>query len=124
MNWTCKLLAVAFAAVAFFSLDFHARSTLDSQLNKAREELKLFSLESMGACNRRGGGSSGSGEPYDVAEAYQVYSVIISKVSPNPETNTWFIGIDTLPIDRWMIRHANNGNRQGARIQLWMTTSR
>jgi hypothetical protein len=100
MNWTCKLLAVALAAVAFFSLDLHARSTLDSQLNKAREELKLFSLESMGACNGRGGGSSGSGEPYDVAEAYQVYSAIISKVSPNPETNTWFIRIDTLPTDR------------------------
>jgi hypothetical protein len=45
MNWTCKLLAVALAAVASLSLDLYAQSTPDSQLNKAREELKLFSLE-------------------------------------------------------------------------------
>jgi hypothetical protein len=100
MNWTCKLLAVALAAVASLSLDLYAQSTLDLILNKAREELKLFSLESMGACQRSSGEFSGSGKPYDVAEAYQVYSAIIPEVSPNPETNTWFISIDTLPTGR------------------------
>jgi hypothetical protein len=100
MNWTCKLLAVALAAVALFSLDLHAQSTLDSQLNKAREELKLSSEESMGACQRSSGEFSGSGKPYDVAEAYQVYSALIPELPPNPETKTWFIRIDTLPIGR------------------------
>ena len=44
--------------------------------------------------------SSGSAEPYDVAEAYQVYSAFIPELSPNPETKTWFIGIDTVPNGR------------------------
>src|SRR6202021_1251010 len=48
----------------------------------------------------QGGVSSGSAEPYDVAEAYQVYSAFIPELSPNPETKTWFIGIDTVPNGR------------------------
>jgi hypothetical protein len=45
------------------------------------------------------GESTGSGEPYDVAEAYEVYSAIIPTVDPNPKTRTWLIRIDTLPIN-------------------------
>jgi hypothetical protein len=50
------------------------------------------------------GDYSGSGEPYDVADAYQVYSALIPKVSSNPETNTWFIRIDTFPL----LRHGSS----------------
>jgi hypothetical protein len=33
MNWTCKLLAVALAGAALFSLDFHSRSSAATELN-------------------------------------------------------------------------------------------
>ena len=98
MNWTCKLLAVTLATVASHSLDVHAQSTLDSQLNKAPEQMKLFSMESEGACRSGSGHYSGSEDPYAEAEAYQVYSALIPELSPNPETKTWFIRIDTSAI--------------------------
>jgi hypothetical protein len=99
MNRTWRLVVVvALTALASLSLNLYKQSTLDSQLNEAREEMKPFSFESVGTC---GGGwgsgeSSGSGEPYADAEAYEVYSALIPQVSPNPETKTWFIRIDTL----------------------------
>src|SRR5580700_9123035 len=40
MNWTCKLLAVALAAVALFSLDFHARSSAATELKLGVEAFK------------------------------------------------------------------------------------
>jgi hypothetical protein len=44
------------------------------------------------ACGGTGSGEfTGTGEPYDVAEAYEVYSAIIPIINPNPETHTWFI---------------------------------
>ena len=112
MNWTCKLLAVALATVASLSVDLYAQSTLDSQLNKRREQMKLFSLESTGACGggRGFGESSGSGGPYADAEAYQVYSAIIPIINPNPETHTWFIRIDTLPMGRGSFPPADLSN--------------
>jgi hypothetical protein len=150
MNWTCKLLALALAAMASLSLDFCAQSPLDSQLNKAREEMntpreearekmntpreearekmKLFSMESVGACQTDSSASQairGSGKPYADAEAYQVYSALIPELPPIPETKTWFIRIDTVPTRGCCtIRHANYGSRQGARTLLWMTTTR
>src|SRR5580704_15126183 len=94
MNCTGKLLALALAAVAFLSLDFHAQSTLPKG--------SKLSLESVGVCRFKPfeQKSSRAGEPYDVAEAYQVYSALIPTVAPNPEANMWFIRIDTSPIGR------------------------
>jgi hypothetical protein len=75
MNWTCILLPLALTALASLSPVLYAQSTLDSQLNKRREQMKLFSLESTGACGggrglgRGFGESSGSGGPYADAEA-------------------------------------------------------
>ena len=40
MNWICKLLAVALAAVAFLSLDVHAQSTAPAELNLGVEAFK------------------------------------------------------------------------------------
>ena len=48
------------------------------------------------ACQSPSGESSGSGEPYDIAEAYEVYSAIIPTVAPDRETHMWFIRIDTV----------------------------
>jgi hypothetical protein len=56
-----------------------------------------FQSQLYGAC-QLSGESSGSGGTYDVAEAYDVYSAIILIINPNPETHTWFIRIDTLPM--------------------------
>jgi hypothetical protein len=100
MNWTCKLLAVALAAVVFLSiglpLHFHAQSTSGPQLGPKGSKP---SLESVGVCHLHPWSeSSGSGEPYNDADAYDVYSAIIPTVAPNPETNMWFIRIDTLGI--------------------------
>jgi tetratricopeptide (TPR) repeat protein len=58
-----------------------------------------FQNQLHGAC-QLSGESSGSGGTYDDAEAYQVYSAIIPIINPNPETRTWFIRIDTLPMGR------------------------
>jgi len=41
---------------------------------------------------------SGTGEPYGDADAHDVYSALTPRLCPNPETKTWFIRIDTLPI--------------------------
>jgi hypothetical protein len=50
------------------------------------------------ACQSPSGvAASGSGQPYDVAEAYEVYSAIIRSVNPDPEMHMWLIRIDTLP---------------------------
>jgi tetratricopeptide (TPR) repeat protein len=40
MNWTCKLLAVALATVAFLSLDLHAQSTAAAELSLGLEAYK------------------------------------------------------------------------------------
>jgi hypothetical protein len=43
------------------------------------------------------------------AEAYQVYSALIPELSPNPETKTWFIRTDTLPIGGSLGRDGYHG---------------
>jgi tetratricopeptide (TPR) repeat protein len=40
VNWTCKLLSVALAAVAFLTLDVHAPSTAPAELNLGVEAFK------------------------------------------------------------------------------------
>jgi tetratricopeptide (TPR) repeat protein len=40
MNWTCKLLAVALAGAALFSLDFHSRSSAATELNLGVDAVK------------------------------------------------------------------------------------
>jgi hypothetical protein len=52
----------------------------------------------LAGCQMFSGESNGSGEPYDVAEAYEVYSAIIPTEVQDPKTHMWFIRIDTLPI--------------------------
>ena len=47
---------------------------------------------------------------YEVAEAYEVYSAIIPIINPNPETHTWFIRIDTLPMGRGSLPPADPSN--------------
>jgi hypothetical protein len=92
MNWTCKLLAVAIATVASISVNLYAQSTLPKG--------SKLPFENVGACRQPARESRSSGEPYDVAEAYEVYSVIIPTVAPNPEKKMWFIRIDTVPTDQ------------------------
>jgi Tetratricopeptide repeat len=80
----------------------HSSIGLIDILQRAREEMKLGSLESVGVCQTESPASwairSHESEPYADADAYEVYSALIPRLSPNPETKTWFIGIDTLPI--------------------------
>jgi hypothetical protein len=40
MNWTCKLLAVALAAVALFTLDLHAQATAHTEFSLGVEAFK------------------------------------------------------------------------------------
>jgi hypothetical protein len=97
MNWTCRLLAVALATVASLSLNVHVQSKPKPPLGP--KGLKPSS-ESEGVCQLQNfwRESSGTGEPYNDADAYDVYSAIIPIVDPNPQTHTWLIRIDTLPI--------------------------
>ena len=98
MNWTCRLVAVALAAVASLSLDVYAQLPSGSKLSQ----------ESAGVCPIYANIRSDSGvvpeEPYNDGDAYEVYSAIIPTVDPNPETNTWFIRIDTWPL----LRHGSS----------------
>jgi tetratricopeptide (TPR) repeat protein len=70
-----------------------------------------FQRQLLAACTPLLGESGGSGEPYDVAEAYEVYSAIVPIVNPNPKTHMWFIGIDTFPIFHGSSRPANPSDR-------------
>src|SRR5580693_1295438 len=64
------------------------------------------------ACGGTGSGEfRGTGEHYDVAEAYEVYSAIIPIINTNPETHTWFIRIDTLPMGRGSLPPADPSER-------------
>jgi len=92
MNWTSRLLAVALAAAASLSVDLPAQSTLPKGAKPSQESVGVCEL-----LRNFWSESRGSGEPYDDAEAYEVYSAIIPTVAPNPERNMWFIRIDTLP---------------------------
>jgi tetratricopeptide (TPR) repeat protein len=82
-----------------------------------------FDKQVFEGCQGPSGESSVSGEAYDDAEAYQVYSAIISTVDLNPKTHTWLIYIGTLPTGDGSSRpkdssgpgHARKGNREGDR---------
>jgi hypothetical protein len=112
MNWTCKLLAVALATVALFSLDFHAQTTN----SHPRHKEPRMSRESGEVCelHQHRPESGVPGEPYDDGEAYEIYSAIIPTVAPDPETNMWFIGIDTSPI--------GHGSLPDGARELWEKT--
>jgi hypothetical protein len=70
------------------------------------------------ACGGTGSGEfRGTGEPYDVAEAYEVYSAIIPIISPNPETHTWLIRIDTLPMGQGSLPAADHEEGEQSRDQ-------
>ena len=126
MNWTCKLLAVALAAAACLFLNFCAQ-TPDPPL-LVREEPRE-SLESIGASRAElpvDEGEHGSGEPYNVADAYEVYSAIIPTVDHDLKMGTWFIRIDTLPISHGSSlsdQDRKEWKQTRAWTQRWMTSS-
>ena len=75
MNWTGKLLAVALATVASLSLDSCTQTPnppllVGEEPRTAREKMKLFSMESVGACGRRFGHYSGAGQGSDFCHGY------------------------------------------------------
>jgi tetratricopeptide (TPR) repeat protein len=70
-------------------------------LQRAREQMKLGSEESVGACGRGFGHFSGSREPYADAEAYQVYSALIPELPPQSRNENVLHSYRHLA-DRWV----------------------
>jgi tetratricopeptide (TPR) repeat protein len=71
--------------------------SVEARLNSSGD---FFEKQLFAGCQSPGAEFSGSGEPYDIAEAYEVYSAIIPLIDPDPKTHMWFIRIDTLSIGK------------------------
>ena len=127
MNWTCKLLAVALAAVALFCLDVYAQSTLDSILNKGSRADEAGSFRKQGSLRRGDKGGCPAGlqsrmmSPKLIKFTQRLF--LNFPLIQKPKRGSL---VSTLcqTVDRWTIRHADYGSKQKVRTLLWMTTTR